>query len=107
MKRIYLSGPISGLPLEEAQQNFAEAQSSLEGALPGVEIVNPMVANPHVEGKSWEQYMVEDLELLRGCDFICMLPGWEFSKGARLELEEAVRLDLSRCILDSKNNLKV
>lgn len=38
---------------------------------------------------SWEYYMRRSLKLLLNCDHILMLPGWEESRGARLEKELA------------------
>lgn len=38
--KIYVSGKISGLPIEEAKQRFANSQALLESI--GFEVVNPL-----------------------------------------------------------------
>ena len=44
------------------------------------------------EGASWEDYMRNDLKALLDCTHLALLPGWEKSKGAHLELHIAHRL---------------
>lgn len=88
--RVYLSGPMSGI----AEHNFpafdAEA-ARLRAA--GYEIVNPTEINPDV-GASWEQCLRADIKALCDCDTIALMPGWEKSKGAHLELSVAHRIGL-------------
>jgi hypothetical protein len=38
---------------------------------------------------TWDDFMRMDLEWLRQCDVIVLLPGWQTSRGARMEYEEA------------------
>lgn len=54
-----------------------------------------MKESPYVEGKTWEEYMIEDIQLLFGCKAICMLPNWKDSKGARIELNIAEEINLT------------
>lgn len=94
MKRVYISGAVTGLPFEEALGAFDERQRELE--VSGYEAVNP-VRRAEVdvaEGSPWEEYMAYDLELLATCEAISFLPGWEDSRGARLEAAVAKRLGL-------------
>ncbi|HSW62372.1 MAG TPA: DUF4406 domain-containing protein [Dissulfurispiraceae bacterium] len=79
--RVYLSGPITGIE-EKSAGLFSEAQKELESK--GYEVVNPM-ALIHDHDKSWEWYMAVDILAMMGCDCICLLPGWDKSRGARLE----------------------
>ncbi len=40
---------------------------------------------------SWEDFLRMDIEWLRMCDAIVLLPGWQTSRGARMEYEEALK----------------
>ena len=44
---------------------------------------------------TWEDYMRDDLTALLTCTHIVMLPGWEQSRGARLEKYVAEHLGMS------------
>ena len=79
---IYISGPISGLP-DGNRPAFAEMAATWRSK--GWEVVNPHERfNAEVE-ESWEGYMRKDLAALLTCTHIVLLPGWEQSRGARLE----------------------
>lgn len=98
--RIYISGAITGLPPGKARAVFREAAASL--AAQGHETVNPFDVSPHanckcaqVNGKhEWACCLRGDLAALLDCDAIFMLPGWESSHGARLELTVAAAVGL-------------
>ena len=88
--KIYISGPMSGLPDLNRDAFFA-----LEGRLlkqfPGCTIVNP--ARVFIKGADWLTFMRADLKLLLDCDTIAMLPDWQKSKGAMIEHNLALDLD--------------
>lgn len=88
--RIYISGQITGLPMDVAESNFHEAELKLKGR--GYEPINPYKLVPYVEGKTWTQYMQEDIVLLMGCDKIYMMPDWKCSRGAQVEYNLAKTL---------------
>lgn len=85
MKKVYLSGKIAGLPEEEYKQNFAQAAMDALAFFPDeqVTIVNPATL-PAIHN-TWADYLIRDLMLLKDCDALVMLPGWEDSKGAMTE----------------------
>jgi hypothetical protein len=97
MKRIYISGKITGLDTLEAARKFQDAEHYLIMNYDNIEIVNPMRKVPHKKEKTWEQYMIEDISLLFGCDTIYMLDNWESSKGARVEC--SIAKEMSKNIL--------
>ena len=86
--KIYLSGPISALPLDEARDNFRRAGEIIKQKFAevgsDVEIVNPMVDSLPAESE-WEAHIGFDIARLQDCDTIVLLPGWESSKGAKIE----------------------
>ena len=56
---------------------------------------NPI--NPHnfPEQKSYEEYLMIDLEMIAmAADAVALLPGWEKSHGAKKELKTAIELGL-------------
>lgn len=91
MKKIYISGPISGLPLETVYNNFTNAEVNLLEN--GYKVVNPF-NNGLPTTATWEEHMRADLKLLLDCDAIYMLEGWEKSRGARIEYALAMDLKM-------------
>lgn len=85
----YVSGPITGRPLGNAPA-FAAAQAQLEQQ--GLAVINPAALG--LEGRPWAWCMVVCLWHLRLADEVRLLPGWEHSAGARLEVAWAVLLGL-------------
>jgi hypothetical protein len=90
--KIYLSGQISGIPLNKARKKFAKAAKIAENH--GHAAVNPMDHNEYVEGKPWIDYMIESLELLKQCDGILLLDNYKMSFGAKIEKLAAERMEL-------------
>ena len=92
MSKIYISGPISGC--KNFRELFAEAARQITEK--GHEAINPCdmdkILNPATT--SWHQFMLADLGLLRACDAIVLLEGWEGSKGSRIEQAEAAKYGL-------------
>lgn len=90
MRRAYLSGAMSGLPDHNFPAFHAEA-AKLRAA--GWDVVNPAELNPDTT-MTWEECLRVDIRELCSCDAIALMPGWERSKGANLELHVAHRLGL-------------
>lgn len=86
--RIYLSGPMTGIE----QSNFPEFHrwAAILRAQ-GFEVVSPAEIQ---EAGTWELCLREDLRELCTCDGIALMPGWENSRGANLELHVAHRLGM-------------
>lgn len=79
--KVYLAGPMTGLP-ELNFPAFHAAAANLRAA--GFEVVSPAEINPD-PGMKWEDAMRKDIPELVKCHAIALLPGWEASRGARLE----------------------
>lgn len=80
--KIYISGQITGLPLEEARAKFGKVENEL--IKQGYEVVNPL-KNGIPTNAPWEVHIAMDIVLLIGCQAIYLLPDWHYSKGATLE----------------------
>lgn len=90
MKRIYISGPMTGI----ADMNFAAFNAEanrLRGM--GYEVVNPVDVNPDVN-IGWHECMRRDLAALLTCDTLALLDGWQKSAGAHLEMHVAHRVGM-------------
>lgn len=80
--KVYVSGKVTGLPLDVAKQRFSNACELLKEL--DMTPVNPLDSIPDEE-MTWGWYMGRDLDLLMGCDAIFMLSNWHDSDGARVE----------------------
>lgn len=88
MKTLYLSGPITNNP--NAEELFAKNEAHYTAE--GYRVINPLKINPRQV--LWHQAMRRDLAALVQADAIVMLPGWEYSEGARLEHLVAQKLNI-------------
>lgn len=89
--RVYVAGPMTGIadfnyPAFNAVADQLRAQ--------GYEVENP-ADHGIVEGAQWADYMAYDLTRLGLCGVIALLPDWEKSQGARLEVLIAERLGMT------------
>lgn len=89
-KRIYIAGPMSGLP-DLNYPAFHAMALTLRSC--GYHVENP-AENPEPHCKSWLGYMRLAVAQLVTCDAVLLLPGWSSSKGARIEHQLAVGLGL-------------
>lgn len=85
--RIYISGKITGLPFQEVEERFQQAEWLLEDL--SIEAVNPL-KNGLTKEHSWNQHLVRDIELLLECDGILMLDDWSESTGSSIEYDIAL-----------------
>lgn len=90
MTKIYIAGPMTGLP-ELNFPAFHLAAEWLRGM--GHEVVNPAEINPDTS-MEWHECMRADFAQLVTCQCIYLLPGWEDSRGAKLEHHIAERLGM-------------
>ena len=88
IKRVYISGKITGLEEKEYTKNFDDAfwevyESRLVHG--GWECVNPLTIYPLFGIKKWWAFMTMDLLWLRKCTHIVLMKNWTDSKGACIE----------------------
>lgn len=89
MKRVYIAGPMRHWP-DENFPAFHDAAKKLRDL--GYNIFNPAEGLP--SGKSFSEYMRQDLPELFACDAVVVLEGWDCSRGAILEVSVARGLGL-------------
>ncbi len=80
--KIFISGPMSGLP------NFNRDAFNAEARL-GHIALNPAILP---DGLKQHEYMAICIEMVKMADQLVMLPGWERSAGARAEHALAIKL---------------
>lgn len=88
--KIYLAGPVSDMPNDNAPA-FAAAAAELRAA--GYDVISPLEVCPE-KGLSWSEYMRRDIAALVTCDGVALLAGHQNSKGATLERHIADKLDI-------------
>jgi len=81
--RVYVSGPVSGR-VDLNRPAFERAARLL--AAWGHDPVSPFDTSPYHPEKEWIDYMLDDIPAMLECDAVAVLPGWIFSRGARIEV---------------------
>lgn len=90
-KLIYTAGPYRGKTENDVRLNVERAKWWAEALWR----LGAVVICPHVNTYEMDQaitpqeFVARDLEIVRRCDAVFMLPGWIASEGARLEHSEA------------------
>ena len=110
-QRIYISGPITSSDSEEQARNVQAFHDCalLINSHTGLRAVNPANAwlckFPRLyramerllgEDRAYRTVLVYDLWLLSRSDNICMIDGWQLSRGAKIEEGFAFRLGIVR-----------
>jgi hypothetical protein len=89
-ERWYIAGPMSGLPALNFPAFHAEAARLRKL---GFDVVNPAEINADPKA-GWETCMRADIAQLVTCVGLALLPGWEGSRGAKLEHHIATALGM-------------
>ena len=95
--KLYIAGPMSGLP-EYNYPAFFAAEQTLAAA--GYNVLNPARNEPSKGNQesdgyaSWSWYMRRSLEQIAKADGMALLPGWRSSEGAQLEVHIAHKLGM-------------
>lgn len=92
--KLYLSGPMTGLP-DDNIPAFGKAARRLRDF--GYQVVNPGELG---DAGSWCENLKRDIPLVVECDGVATMDGWKKSRGARLETDVARRLSIPVGTLD-------
>lgn len=82
MKKLYLSGPMTGIKDHNVPLFMREAGRLRKK---GFKVVNPPELDKIQMCRTWEEFLKRDLKFLVTCDAIATLPNWTKSRGANLE----------------------
>ena len=85
--KVYIAGPMTGYP-DYNRRSFNAAARILSQN--GEIVLNPAILP---EGMKHHEYMTICLAMVEVCDMVALLPGWEKSKGACMEIIRAFDLD--------------
>lgn len=88
---IYVAGPMTGLPDFNYPAFRAAARQLREN---GWSVYDPTENDDGSQGKPWDFYLRASVRQVSVCNAIALLPGWEDSKGANLELYVAMTLGM-------------
>ncbi len=92
MNKLYLSGPMTGV------KNFNHDlfnKVAAEFRMVGFDVCSPSEFFDGDKTREREEYMREAFKYLLEADTVVILPGWEQSKGARIEITVAQELGLN------------
>lgn len=87
--RIYISGAITGEP--NYKNKFKQAVKKARELFPLDIIVNPAKLPGIFPEGTHDDYMEICMIMLKKCDTVCLIPGWENSVGATEEHDFAIR----------------
>jgi len=96
--RVYVAGPMTGI----VDFNFPAFNQAAEMLRSKGYIVENPADHGLVEGAEWADYLAYDLTRIGLCGSIYLLPGWEQSKGAQLEVMIAQRLGMGVIYADEE-----
>lgn len=97
LPRVYIAGPMTGLP-DLNYPVFYAAAAYLRKM--GYQVESPAECELPPDTTSWNQFMRSGITQLMRCDAIVMLPGWEKSRGATAEHTIAKLIDIPVLQLD-------
>lgn len=100
MKLVYVAGPYRSETREGVAQNVAAARHVgqlcvRKGWFPVLPTINTAHFDHDFPGLADDQYWLDGtMELMRRCDAVVLVDGWQYSSGAQGEIEEARKLGL-------------
>lgn len=93
MRVVYIAGPFRAASAWEVEQNIRRAEClALEAWRSGFAVICPHTNTRFFSGAAPDEIWLEgDLEILRRCDAVLLLPKWQESPGTRAEVAEAIK----------------
>lgn len=96
VKVVYIAGPFRAETAWGIECNIRRAEElgwwvAFLGAMPLIPHANTRFFHGSMPDEFW---LKGTLELMRRCDAVALVDGWEASSGARVEVEEARRLGI-------------
>ena len=103
MRKVYISGPISGYDIKERIATFARCEKWWTDK--GFEVFNPLRADDGDHGQTsdgkatptkeeWVGFMGRDIPEVANSDILCLLSRWKESSGCNIEYWVAKRWGL-------------
>ena len=94
MKLVYIAGPYRGPNAWAIEQNIRRAEDvAAQVWKAGLAALCPHANSRHMDGITTdENFLAGTLEMLRRCDAVLLVEGWQKSVGSRAEVSEAMRL---------------
>ena len=83
LKKVFISGKMTGLPVDVFQKNFKDAEEYLINKYKDYEIINP--CNLKFISNTPSLQMLEVLNKLSQCDYVYFLSNWKDSNGSQCE----------------------
>jgi hypothetical protein len=85
--KLYIAGPMTGLDDHNFPAFHAAAHSLRNAGYETIHTANPENLEPEkVKSTTWEQWLRKAIAVMMEADAIALLPGWQASRGARLEV---------------------
>jgi len=96
MKLAFISGPYRGQSESAVVANIRHAEKyAIKYWLDGFAVICPHKNTALFGGLAPEQVWLDgDMEILKRCDLIVMIPGWESSEGAKAEHRAALHMGM-------------
>lgn len=116
--KIFVSGPMRGhedynRPLFEKareclKRNFVETYLPSEVIIPhdldGDDVKDKTQEEVYDDVQLMAKFLARNIETIAQCSYVCLLPSWENSGGARCEREAALRLEVSLIFYDEEKD---
>ncbi|MAG39596.1 hypothetical protein CMI41_01330 [Candidatus Pacearchaeota archaeon] len=96
MEIVYIAGKYRDEFPFEIQQNIDKAKEIAKIVwASGHVALCPHLNSAHFEGLNTEQHFITGtLALMRRCDSVLLVPGWETSEGTKGEIEDALKREI-------------
>ena len=94
MKLVYIAGPYRGPNTWAIEQNIRRAEDAAAQVWSaGLAALCPHANSRHMDGVTTDENFLDGtMEMLRRCDAVLLVEGWQKSSGSRAEVGEAMRL---------------